>query len=150
MRLWLGAVAAGMALTVGSVLAAASLTPQQIVDDRVAGMKKLGGNMSGAGKATDVAEAKAQIAQAIVFAESILSRFPKGTGIGDAGVTKSRALPAIWSKPDEFKAATEATIVALKAVDAAAGDQPKFKEALGAVGKSCKGCHDQFRGPDND
>ncbi|MDZ4740426.1 MAG: cytochrome c [Alphaproteobacteria bacterium] len=148
MRVWICAVVAGLALSAGGVLASAALTPQQIVDERVAGMKALGGNMKGARTATDAAGAKAEIAKAIAFTETMQSRFPKGTGIGDAGVTKSRALPDIWTKPDQFKAAIEALSSALKTADAAAGDQAKFDAAFGALGKSCKGCHDQFRGPE--
>ena len=150
MRVWICAVVAGLALSAGSVLASAALTPQQIVDDRVAGMKALGGNLKGARTAADAAGAKAELAKAIAFAATVQSRFPKGTGIGDAGVTKSRALQDIWTKPDQFKAAIEALAGALKAADAAAGDQAKFDAAFGALGKSCKGCHDQFRGPEND
>ena len=148
MRVWISAVVAGLALSAGSVLASAALTPQQIVDDRVAGMKALGGNLKGTKTAADVAGAKAELAKAIAFAETVQSRFPKGTGIGDVGVTKSRALQDIWTKPDQFKSATDALISALRVAEAAAGDQAKFDAAFGAIGKSCKGCHDQFRGPE--
>ena len=51
------ATLAAMALA-GSVWAAAAPSPQDIVDDRVAGMKSLIGSLKGATEATDAAVAK--------------------------------------------------------------------------------------------
>jgi cytochrome c556 len=125
-------------------------TPQQIVDARVEAMKKLGGDLKATSQAATPAEAKAKLAEAIAFSESIVSRFPKGTGIGDAGVTKTRALQDIWAKPAEFKAAADAMTAVLKNIDAAlgTGDKAKVDAAFGEVGKSCGGCHKPFRGPE--
>ncbi len=74
--------------------------------------------------------------------------FAKGTG-PESG--KTRALPEIWSKPDDFTAAqkmlTERApklLAAVKAKDAA-GVQAAFKE----VGGACKNCHDNFRAPED-
>jgi cytochrome c556 len=130
--------------------ASVAQTPQQTVDARVDGMKKFGGAMKAASQAATPEEAKAKLAEAIAFSESIVSRFPKGTGIGDTGVTKSRALQDIWAKPAEFKAAADAMIAALKNIDAAlsAGDKAKVDAAFADVGKSCGGCHKMFRGPE--
>ena len=138
-----------IAVCAGSVWAAATPTPQQVVDERIAGMKTMGGNLKATGQAATTAEAKTKIAAAIAFAESIPSRFPKGTGIGDAGVIKTRALQDIWAKPAEFKAANDALVAALKGVDAAlGGDKAKLDAAFGAIGQSCGGCHKPFRGPE--
>ena len=125
-------------------------TPQQVVDVRIEDMKKLGGNVKAASQAATPAEAKAKIAEAIAFSETIVSRFPKGTGIGDTGVTKTRALQDIWTKPAEFKAAADALMVVLKSVDAAlgTGDKAKIEAAFNEVGKGCGGCHKPFRGPE--
>lgn len=136
----------GLALA-GSVLVAAASTPQEIVDDRVAGMKSLIGSLKGATEATDAAVAREHLAKAIAVAKAIPSKFPKGTGIGDAGVTKTRAKQEIWSKPAEFKAASDGFVSALEAASAAAGDAAKFGAAMGGVKKSCGSCHDAFRGP---
>ena len=138
-----------IAVCAGSVWAATAPTPQQVVDERIAGMKTMGGNLKATGQAATTAEAKTKIAAAIAFAESIPSRFPKGTGIGDAGVIKTRALQDIWAKPAEFKAANDALVAALKGVDAAlGGDKAKLDAAFGAIGQSCGGCHKPFRGPE--
>ena len=125
-------------------------SPQQIVDGRIESMKKLGGDLKAASQAASPADAKAKIADAIAFSEAIVSRFPKGTGIGDTGVTKTRALQEIWSKPAEFKAAADALTAILKNVDAAldSGDKAKIDAAFSEVGKSCGGCHKPFRGPE--
>ena len=147
MRVVFGAATLAAMALAGSVWAAAAPSPQDIVDDRVAGMKSLIGSLKGATEATDAAVVKDHLAKAIAVAKSIPSKFPKGTGIGDAGVTKTRALQDIWTKPAEFKAASEGFVAALEAASAAAGDAAKFGAAMGGVKKSCGSCHDAFRGP---
>ena len=147
MRVLLGTAAVAVFLAAGSVMAAGVMSPQQIVDDRVTGMNGLSKNLTVAKGATDPAIAKAQMAQAIAFAQTIPSKFPKGTGVGDAGVTKTRALQDIWTKPSEFQAAADAMVVALKNADAVAGDATKFAAAFGEIPKGCGGCHTPFRGP---
>jgi cytochrome c556 len=73
--------------------------------------------------------------------------FAKGTG-PEAG--KTRALPEIWSKPDEFTAAQKMFSDRAPALVAAA--KAKDVESVGAafkqVGGSCKNCHDTFRSPE--
>jgi len=147
MKVVFGAATLAAVALAGSVWAAATPSPQDIVDNRVAGMKSLIGSLKGASEATDAAVAKDHLAKAIAVAKSIPSKFPKGTGIGDAGVTKTRALQDIWTKPAEFKAASDGFVAALEAASAAAGDAAKFGAAMGGVKKSCGSCHDAFRGP---
>lgn len=70
--------------------------------------------------------------------------FPAGSG-PEAG--KTQALPQIWSKPAEFKAAMKQFSDAAPKLTAAAnaGDAAAIKTAFGDVGKTCKNCHDNFR-----
>src|SRR5262245_44752206 len=149
------------ALLVGAALSAvvcatalwaadAPKTPQEIVDARVATMKKMGGAMkAGVDMKATASDAKAKLAEARKIAESIPSLFPKGSGPGDPGVTKTRALPEIWSKPKEFQAAADKLAGLLKAAeDAADKDETTKGTAFNAIGKGCKGCHDDFRGPE--
>ncbi len=154
MKTWIvAAVLCAGGVSVAWAADAPAKSPQQIVDEREAGMKKMGGAVKAASDAmADAAAAKTKIAEAIAFAETIPSHFPKGTGIGDPGVTKSRALQDIWTKPAEFKAAADALVAALKAVDAAldGGDQAAIGAAFKGIGKSCGGCHTPFRGPETD
>lgn len=127
--------------------------PQQIVEQREAGMKaKLVGGLKAASEAATPAEAKAKLAEAIAFAESIPALFPKGTGIGDPGITHTRAVQDIWTKWDEFKAAADGLVAALKQTSAAidSGDKTKVEEGFNAVRKACGTCHTPFRGPETD
>src|SRR5262245_39728163 len=88
-------------------------------------------------------------AQTVVDASIDQQRwFPKGTG-PEAG--KTRALPEIWAKPDDFTAAQKMftdrapkLLAAVKAKDGP-GVQAAFKE----VGGACKNCHDTFRAPED-
>jgi cytochrome c556 len=142
--------AAFAAVAVTSVALAGALAPQQIVDQRIDDMKKMGGAIKGASEAATPAEARAKLADAINFAQTIPTRFPAGTGPGDAGVTKTRSVPEIWTKAGEFKTASDALVTALKAYDAAigSGDKAASDAALNGVREACKGCHKAFRGPE--
>jgi cytochrome c556 len=73
--------------------------------------------------------------------------FPKGSG-PEAG--KTRALPEIWTKPEDFTAAQKMfsdrapkLLAAAKAKDVAA-----VTAAFRDVGGACKNCHDNFRSPE--
>lgn len=86
-------------------------------------------------------------ASALVRASSqIPAGFPPGTG-PEAGV-KTEALPAIWQNPAGFQDAAARNLAAARALEAAtrAGDLARIREAAGAVGPTCKACHDNFRG----
>lgn len=74
--------------------------------------------------------------------------FPAGSG-PEAG--KTQALAEIWSKPAEFKAAMKLFADSAPKLSAAAdaGDINAVKAAFGDVGKSCKNCHDNFRGDEH-
>jgi len=67
--------------------------------------------------------------------------FPEGSGTGE-----TRALPAIWEKPEDFKKAYEAYQTAAADLAKTAETDPKaVPAAVGALGKTCKGCHDDFQ-----
>ena len=68
--------------------------------------------------------------------------FGPGTDKGD-----TRALPAIWSEPAKYKAASDKLVAESAKLNAAAktGNLDAIKTAFGAVGQSCKACHDDFR-----
>jgi len=69
--------------------------------------------------------------------------FPAGSGEG----ADTDALPKIWSEPEAFKERLTAFVDAAKNLDAvvSSGDMSGFGEALGGLGKTCKGCHDNFK-----
>jgi cytochrome c556 len=63
----------------------------------------------------------------------------------DKGNTDAK--PAVWKDPAKFKEAMEKGQAELpKLVTAAkSGNQDSLKAAFGAAGRTCKGCHDDFR-----
>ena len=68
--------------------------------------------------------------------------FPAGSDVGD-----TRALPAIWEKPEEFKKVLNAfrTEAAKLAKDAESGDMQAIGAQVGALGNACGACHKRFR-----
>lgn len=68
--------------------------------------------------------------------------FGPGTDKGD-----TRALPAIWTEQAKYKAASERLMTETAKLSAAAktGNLDAVKASFGAVGQSCKACHDAFR-----
>lgn len=59
----------------------------------------------------------------------------------------TKALPAIWDKPEEFQAKLMAASAASAKVLAAAqsGDEAAYKASLMELGGTCKSCHEQFK-----
>ena len=66
-----------------------------------------------------------------------------GPGLDKGAPTK--ASEKVWSEPEKFKAAYEKMQAEVKKLPAAAGDLATLKAAAGEVGKTCKGCHDDYR-----
>jgi cytochrome c556 len=69
--------------------------------------------------------------------------FPPGS---DKGPPETYAKAEIWSDAEGFKAAEDAALKAVAEL-AASTDEASFKIAMGALGNSCKGCHDKYRRP---
>ena len=63
------------------------------------------------------------------------------------GVGDTKALPAIWDKPEDFAKAVEAFETASTgfAEAAGSGDMAAIGAAFGKLGQSCGGCHKPFR-----
>lgn len=82
-------------------------------------------------------------------AMKIETHFPAGTSVDDG--YKTEALPAIWEKPEEFKAAGQKLIdeSAKLASLAGGGDKAAVEAQAMAMGGACKGCHDKFRADDD-
>jgi cytochrome c556 len=68
--------------------------------------------------------------------------FVAGTDKGD-----TRAMPEIWTEADAFKAGADKMQDAVAKLNAAAktGNLDAVKTAFGAVGQTCKACHDDYR-----
>lgn len=78
-------------------------------------------------------------------AQRVDGLFPAGTSTEDG--FKTEALPTIWQKPEEFKAAATKLVdeSAKLASLAGGGDKAAVGAQAMAMGGACKGCHDQFR-----
>ncbi len=66
---------------------------------------------------------------------------------GTDKVKGTEALPEVWSQPAKFQEAADKLQAELGKLQAAvkAGKQEDVKLAAGAVGQSCKACHDSFK-----
>ncbi len=131
-----------------SATAAAQAKPEQLVKQRQAAMTLQGkyfgplGAMA-QGKAPYNAELVAHNAAFL----DVLAKMPWDGFAPSTKDVKSAALPAVFTDTAKFKEAQERSqreISKLVAVSKS-GDEAAVKAQLGAVGKSCGGCHENFR-----
>ncbi|MDJ0642427.1 MAG: cytochrome c [Erythrobacter sp.] len=101
------------------------------------------------GESPDFAVLETQATMINANAQKVIDHFPEGTGM-DAGFD-TEALATIWERPEDFAAAHQALIEASEGMVAAAqsGDAATVQAQVGELGKSCKGCHDNFRVDDD-
>ena len=97
----------------------------------------------------DAAVVSHNAAQIAVLAPMLEDTFKFDTSAYDL---ETEALDKIWDNWDDFAAKAQATgeKAALLAVAASSGDENALKAAIGAVGKTCGGCHDVYREEDDD
>lgn len=76
-----------------------------------------------------------------------LSTLPWAGFTPETEAIKSRAKPEIWKESAKFKELSEKTIAEAAKLEVAAktGNLETIKAAFGAVGGSCKACHDSFQ-----
>ena len=110
-------------------------------------MKSTAGHM---GAIVDILKNRLPLADHIVdHARSIqqnskmtLEMFPKGSGLGD-----TKAKPVIWENWSKFESAVKAFVreSAKLAKVAESGDMEALAKQVRATGKTCGGCHRNFR-----
>lgn len=105
-------------------------------------MKTLGGMARGQAPfdAAVVKKSATTIADKLAEAEK---HFPAGS---DAGKTRAKA--EIWTNRADFDRLMGESKKAATAL-AAVSDEAAYKAALGALGGSCKACHDMYRAPEH-
>ena len=119
-----------------------------VVKERMEMMKFIGKAMKSMGR---MARGKAPLDPAIVVksageiadhGQRITILFPKGSGHG-----VSEASPRIWEDPNGFRKGADRLVQAARILQSAAksNDVAAIKTSLRALGKSCGGCHKQFR-----
>lgn len=128
--------------------AAAQAKPEVLVKQRQAAMTLIGKYWGPlAAMARDRAPYNAQVVQRNAGFLDNLSRMPWDGFDPSTRNEKSRALPAVYENSAKFKEAAarlENEVSKLVAVSRS-GDEAAVKTQIGAVGKSCGGCHDNFR-----
>ena len=145
-------LAAAVALSLGAIVTAqgafAQAKPEVLVKQRQAVMTlqfKYFGPLFG--MAQGRVPFNPEVAQRNAGFLDNLTRMPwDGFDPSTRGV-KSRALPAVFENSDKFKQyATSLQNEAAKLVAVSkSGDEAAFKAQVGAVGKVCGSCHDDFR-----
>lgn len=145
-------VAAGVMIALAAVggAALAQVKPDVLVKQRQAAMTLQGkyfGPLGGMAQGRVPFDAKVVQRNADYLAT--LTQMPwDGFDPSTKDVTvKTAALQEIWSNPSKFKQAAErlqSEVGKLQSV-AKGGDEGAIKAQIGAVGKSCGGCHDSFR-----
>jgi cytochrome c556 len=144
-------VISGLALLVGTGYGAAALAqqkPEVLVKQRQSAMTLVGkywGPIAGmpSGKAPYNAETVTRNAGYL----EVLSKMPWDGFADSTKDVKSAALPAVFTDTAKFKEAgdrMQSTIAQLAKVSKG-GDEASVKAAIADVGKTCAGCHDNFR-----
>jgi cytochrome c556 len=142
---------AGLALALGSgytLTAFSQVKPDVLVKQRQAAMTLQGKYF---GPINAMAQGKAPYrADVVTYNASLLNaliRMPWDGFDASTKDVKSAALPAVFSDSAKFKAAADRATQAIEALVKATqgGDEGAVKTAIGAVGKTCGGCHEDFR-----
>ena len=141
-----GLAAAATVLTSGAALAQAK--PEILVKQRQSAMTLIGkywGPMAGMMQGKIPYDANV-IQRNAGFLDN-LSRMPWDGFAESTKDVKSAALPTIWSDSAKFReAASRLENEASRLVQVSrSGDEAAVKAQLGAVGKACGGCHNDFR-----
>src|SRR5689334_20526493 len=144
------ATAVVVALTLGVAAGAvfAQAKPEQLVKQRQSVMTLQGKYF---GPLAAMAQGKAPYNADIVKRNATfldnLTRMPWDAFDPSTKDVKSNALPAVWEQQDKFReAASRLENEAHKLYEVSqSGDEGAVKTQIGAVGKACGGCHENFR-----
>jgi cytochrome c556 len=139
------AIALGMVVAQGAI---AQAKPEVLVKQRQAAMTLIGkyfGPM--AGMAQGKIPFNAGVVQRNAGFVDNLSRMPWDGFDASTRSIDTKALPAVYDNAAKFKeAASRLENEAAKLVDVSkGGDEGAIKAQIGALGKSCGGCHNDFR-----
>ena len=78
---------------------------------------------------------------------TMMSKLPYAAFVPGSDLGDTKAKPKIWAEMDKFKAAATKMQGEMAKLNVAAksGNLDAIKAAVGATGKSCKACHDNYR-----
>jgi len=141
------------ALVLLAPLAHAGDTPENIVKYRHNLMESLGKSMKmsamiAKNEMARPEDMKAHAASIAAYATLVKGLFPEGT---EPGKVESEAKAEIWSDRAGFDKASDLFVEKANAFVKAAesGDAAATMKAFGEVGKSCGGCHDDYKVDDD-
>ncbi|MBI5910354.1 MAG: cytochrome c [Betaproteobacteria bacterium] len=141
----LSAAVIGLAI---SATAAAQAKPEQLVKQRQAAMTLQGKYFGPLGAmAQGKAPYNAELVRHNAAFLDVLAKMPWDGFAASTKDVKSATLPAVFTDAAKFKEAQDrlqSEISKLVSVSKS-GDEAAVKAQLGAVGKSCGGCHENFR-----
>ncbi|MFN3728002.1 MAG: c-type cytochrome [Allosphingosinicella sp.] len=130
-----------------------SVSPEQAYDIRHERYEEMGDSLKAInrelkGGSPDVPRIQREAATLAGLAGQIPSWFPPGSG-PDVH-TKSRAKAEVWSDPQGFARAHAGYMEQIQRFNqiAQAGDVNAIRTAADELGKSCRNCHERFRGPE--
>ena len=138
-------------LAIGAVWmvdAAAQVKPETLVKQRQAKMTLQGkyfGPLAGMAQGRVPYDANA-VQRNAAFLEALSKMAWDGFDPSTKGI-KSNALPEVFSDTAKFKASVERleTETGKLVAVSKSGDEGAVKAQIGAIGKACQGCHDQFQ-----
>jgi cytochrome c556 len=89
----------------------------------------------------------AKVAEDNINIVAMLNRLQFAAFVEGSDLGNTKAKPEIWSQKDKWNANVRQSQEDVAKLVAAGktGNIDQIKAAVGAVGKSCKGCHDEFR-----
>jgi cytochrome c556 len=136
-------------LAVGAIAIgiSAAVAQQDVIKDRQAAMKALGGQAGQGAKfmkgeeAFDLAKAQNIFAVYAATADKAPGLFPENSKTGG----DTAALPAVWEKNADFKAKFAKFAADAKDAQGKVKDEASFKAAFPEVMKNCGGCHETYR-----
>ena len=149
MKFTAASIAAALALATALPASAQTQKPEDEIRYRQSVLNVVGRAMCPMGA---MAQGKAPFNAAVVqknsaLIETMLTLTWDSFGAGTDKGAPTKADMKIWKETAKFKQAAEASQKASTALVAAAkaGNEAAFKTAFGELGKTCKGCHDDFR-----
>ena len=143
-------VLAAVAVVLGGLagIAAAQVKPDVLVKQRQSAMTLIGKYFGPlGGMAQGKVPYNAEVVQRNAGYLEVLSKMPWDGFDPSTKGEKTRALPEVYTNQAKFKEAADrmqSEITKLVQVSKS-GDESAVKAQLGAVGKSCGNCHDNFR-----
>ena len=135
------------AIVILGVTAAVAQSCPDMIDKRQTLMKRSsdlakGGSAMIKGEAAfDLAKTKEIFAAFAEDAGAMPTLFPDCSKTGD----HTTAGPAIWDRPDDFKAVIAKFAADVKAAQDSTKDLDTFKASFQSIGKDCGSCHQTFR-----